>query len=112
MTRNVNAVHGQLSALPGRPWHTSDVSPTRPLAGWGWREDIDLLCQETHRVDSLVDMVKQCLTIEVLEDGVRFDPAAAVRVGKGSAVAGLPRVVERLRARWWVMEDSNLQPMD
>lgn len=37
-------------------------------------KDIDLLGRETSDVDRLVEVVKQCLEVEVADDGLRFDP--------------------------------------
>ena len=37
-------------------------------------KDIDLLGRETHSVEQLVAVVKECLMLELQDDGVQFDP--------------------------------------
>lgn len=56
-------------ALMLRVW---DVAQARPTM------DIDLLGRTANTVENLVEIIRQCLPIEVAEDGIRFDPASVL----------------------------------
>lgn len=64
-------------ALMLRVW---DVAQARPTM------DIDLLGRTANTVENLVEIIRQCLSIEVAEDGIRFDP---------ESVLGEPITVEK-----------------
>jgi predicted nucleotidyltransferase component of viral defense system len=64
-------------ALMLRVW---DVAQARPTM------DIDLLGRTANTVENLVELIRQCLSIAVAEDGIRFDP---------ESVLGEPITVEK-----------------
>lgn len=52
-------------ALMLRVWDLSQARPTM---------DIDLLGRTANTVENLVEIIRQCLSVEVAEDGINFDP--------------------------------------
>lgn len=56
-------------ALMLRVW---DVAQARPTM------DIDLLGRTANTVKNLMEIIRQCLSSEVAEDGIRFDPASVL----------------------------------
>lgn len=56
-------------ALMLRVW---DVAHARPTM------DIDLLGRTANTVENLVEIIRQCLSLEVAEDGIRFEPASVL----------------------------------
>ncbi|MBS1808790.1 MAG: nucleotidyl transferase AbiEii/AbiGii toxin family protein [Acidobacteria bacterium] len=56
-------------ALMLRVWDLSQARPTM---------DIDLLGRAANTVENLVEIIRQCLSVEVAEDGIQFDPGSVL----------------------------------
>ncbi len=56
-------------ALMLRVW---DLSRARPTV------DIDMLGRTANTVENLVEIIRQCLSVEVAEDGIQFDPGSVL----------------------------------
>jgi predicted nucleotidyltransferase component of viral defense system len=69
-------------ALLFRLWGLQDFRPTR---------DIDLLGNTNNEVENLVAIIKEVCTLEVHEDGVRFDPYTVIgeRIKEAAEYAGV-----------------------